>query len=322
MLDRERDVALQAVRLAASVTRWVQDGPSLGSVDKKDKSPVTVADLASQAVICRMLDEAFPGQPIVAEEDSTPLDKPEILAGVLAATDAVGAAMTEAELRRSIDRGGASGSPERFWTLDPIDGTKGFLRREQYAVSLALIEGGQVVLGVLGAPNLPPRSGLTGEGTLLWAVRGQGAHQSPMSADVVEPISVSTADAPDRARLVESVESGHSSHDHSTQIAQRLSITAPPVRLDSQAKYAVVARGEAELYLRLPTRAGYREKIWDHAGGVIVLEEAGGRITDIHGRALDFTHGRTLANNRGVIASNGRFHDQVVQTVAEFDFPD
>ena len=75
------------------------------------------------------------------------------------------------------------------------------------------------------------------------------------------------------------------------------------MRLDSQAKYAVVARGEAEAYLRLPTRADYREKIWDHAAGVLIVEEAGGTVTDITGRPLEFTHGRDLAANRGVIVT-------------------
>ena len=73
------------------------------------------------------------------------------------------------------------------------------------------------------------------------------------------------------ARFCESVESGHSSHGHSAQIAARLGISLDPVRLDSQAKYAVVGRGEADIYLRLPTRPGYVERIWDHAAGAIFV---------------------------------------------------
>ena len=76
--------------------------------------------------------------------------------------------------------------------------------------------------------------------------------------------------------------------------------------MDSQAKYAVVARGEADIYLRLPTRADYREKIWDHAAGHLIVAEAGGVVTDIAGRPLEFHHGRELTANRGVIVTNGR----------------
>ena len=85
--------------------------------------------------------------------------------------------------------------------------------------------------------------------------------------------------------------------------------------MDSQAKYAVVARGEADIYLRLPTRADYREKIWDHAAGALIVEEAGGVVTDITGRPLEFNHGRELAANRGVIVTNGRLHAQVIEAV-------
>ena len=115
--------------------------------------------------------------------------------------------------------------------------------------------------------------------------------------------------------MCESVESGHSSHGHSHQISQSLGMSAEPVRLDSQAKYAVVARGEADMYLRLPTRKGYREKIWDHAGGVLVVQEAGGRVTDVHGRDLEFTHGYELAVNEGVIVTNGKLHETVLSAV-------
>ena len=96
------------------------------------------------------------------------------------------------------------------------------------------------------------------------------------------------------ARFCESVESGHSNQDHSAQIADRLGITAEPYRIDSQCKYAAVARGDASIYLRLPTRADYVEKIWDHAAGKFVVEQAGGVVTDVTGAPLDFSHGARL----------------------------
>jgi 3'(2'), 5'-bisphosphate nucleotidase len=120
---------------------------------------------------------------------------------------------------------------------------------------------------------------------------------------------------PQRARFCESVESGHSAHGDAEALAGRLGLSAPPLRMDSQAKYAVVARGEADIYLRLPTRADYREKIWDHAAGVLVVEEAGGVVTDITGKTLDFTHGSELAANRGVIVTNGRLHARVLEAL-------
>ena len=65
----------------------------------------------------------------------------------------------------------------------------------------------------------------------------------------------------------------------------------------------------------MPTRADYREKIWDHAAGALIVEEAGGTVTDITGRPLEFHHGRELSANRGVIATNGRLHKRVIEVM-------
>ena len=123
-----------------------------------------------------------------------------------------------------------------------------------------------------------------------------------------QQVHVRETDQSANAILCESVESGHSSHDQSAQVADLLGIQTEPVRLDSQAKYASVAAGQTDLYLRLPTRADYREKIWDHAGGALIVEEAGGQVSDIHGNPLDWTRGFELNRNRGVVVSNRRLH--------------
>jgi len=126
---------------------------------------------------------------------------------------------------------------------------------------------------------------------------------------VVAPPSVAAA------RFCESVESGHSDQSQSREIARRLGITSEPYRIDSQCKYAAVSRGDASIYLRLPTRAAYREKIWDHAAGKAVVEAAGGRVSDVDGKVLDFTRGRTLERNRGIVATSGAIHDEVLAAV-------
>ena len=86
---------------------------------------------------------------------------------------------------------------------------------------------------------------------------------------------------------------------------------------DSQCKYAVVARGQAEAYIRSPTDRFYEEKIWDHAAGFRVILEAGGRVSDVNGAPLDFSIGRGLARNKGVIVTNGLCHDRVLAAVQE-----
>ena len=310
----ELQVALAAVRLASRVCATIQAEITPDTLAKQDKSPVTIADYSSQALVCAALKSAFPADPVIAEEDAAELRQPAqegFLNKVLMHLANAGTSATSEEVCHWIDWGGTSTYQSRFWTLDPIDGTKGFLRGEQYAVSLALIVDGQIVLGVLGCPNLAFDESITG--TLFWGIKNHGAWMQPLDASVAAR-RIQVAQATDRGLLkfCESVESGHSKQDTSALIAQRLGITATPVRMDSQAKYGVVARGEANVYLRLPTRADYREKIWDHAGGVIVVTEAGGTVTDVTGRPLEFTHGRELTENRGVIVTTGGIHQDVL----------
>ncbi|MCA9076394.1 MAG: 3'(2'),5'-bisphosphate nucleotidase [Planctomycetaceae bacterium] len=317
----ELQVALHAVRDASAICQAVQAQISPDSLEKKDRSPVTIADFASQAAVCRAIGDAFPDDPIIAEEDSAFLRDPEnaeFLAKVQAAVSGRLGGCDAEQVLSWVDRGGASGYSPRFWTLDPIDGTKGFLRKEQYAVSLALIVDGVIQLGVLGCPNLPVAIGGQ-NGALFSAIKGQGSRVQPLEPENALPqvVRVNKTVNASEARVCESVESGHSSHSDSAMIASKLGITNDPVRLDSQAKYAVVARGEADIYLRLPTRKDYRERIWDHAGGVILVEEAGGRVSDVDGKPLDFTQGQALEQNRGVIVANANLHEQVMSVVQE-----
>jgi 3'(2'), 5'-bisphosphate nucleotidase len=326
-LAREMEIAVAAVRDACRVCRSVQtDLVGAETLEKRDKSPVTVADFAAQAVVCHALAEAFPHDRVVGEEASDALRGAEDAARALRAKvtavvrSVLGPETTEEAVLAAIDHGGwtppPGGGAERYWTLDPIDGTKGFLRGEQYAVALGLIVGGRVVLGVLGCPNLPTGSG-DDRGVIMTAIRGAGARAVALDDPeiAVLPVHVSAIDDPSEARFCESVESEHSDQNESAAIADALGITAEPYRIDSQCKYAAVARGDASIYLRLPTSETYREKIWDHAAGSIVVEEAGGRVTDVHGNALDFSRGRALDGNQGIIATCGAIHDRVVEAV-------
>ncbi len=318
----ERLTAVEAVLSACRLCRTVQSALiSAESIAKKDKSPVTVADFGAQAVVASRLRQAFPNDPLVGEEDAGALrgrENAELLGKVVASVQRIAPAMSEAAILDAIDRGNyEGGATGRHWTLDPIDGTKGFLRNEQYAVALALIENGKVVLGVLGCPSLPHDASRPDgpAGCVFIAVEGQGATMRTLDDPKERPIRVTSITDPSRASFCESVESAHSAQDDSAKVAEMLGITVPPYRIDSQCKYAAVARGDASIYLRLPTKKGYEEKIWDHAAGSIVIREAGGRATDVRGHDLDFSLGRTLRNNLGVVVTNGILHDRVVAAV-------
>lgn len=276
---------------------------------KEDASPVTIADYCSQALILHRLAEITSDIGVVAEEQGDELrDRPDMCARIASFAQTFEPKLTADRLPDILDLGNhPGGDTGTFWTLDPIDGTKGYLRGGQYAIALALIKNGRPVFGILGCPRYTlDDSGRTGVvfygGESLSAAMVTAPGAKPRNIHVSE--SLQTCDA----KLCESVESGHTSHDRSAQLIEKLGISKEVVRMDSQAKYAAVAHGAAGIYMRLPVKKGYREKIWDHAAGVAVIQAAGGKVTDLNGKALDFGQGETLKNNRGVLATNGALH--------------
>lgn len=318
-LTPEIQFALEATRQAALLTAQIEKEMVSAALTKEDRSPVTVADYASQAIVAAALQRAFPHARLVAEEESGLLNQPQSTEALQIVTQYVRRVEPTANPKQVcewIETGNAP-AVDRFWTLDPLDGTKGFLRGDQYAVALALIEDGEVKLGVLGCPKLEPDWSLqtNGEGALVVAQRGNGSWVTSLKQpQAFRRLWVSQQADIRQARLLRSFESGHTDAERIEAFAAFLNIQAAPLRLDSQAKYALLADGNGELYLRLlsPGKMDYREKIWDQAAGSLILEEAGGKITDLSGKPLDFSQGRTLRYNRGVLASNGILHEQAL----------
>lgn len=353
MSEAARDLAVRSVADACRVARGVQkDLDRVRTVLKDDRSPVTVADFAVQAIVGLALRDADPDAPLVGEETAEALradDGAATREAVVEAVRRVRPDVTEEEVLDAIDRGDHDGSAKRFWTLDPVDGTKGFLRGQQYAIALALVERGTPTVGVLGCPNLPvdhdaPLDKADGAGSMYVAVRGQGTVELAGCDADAEPRAVKAArrgpknplgtspnivgggsggggggvislgeTAP--LRVCESVEKAHSNQSDSARVIAELGAEPQPVRLDSQCKYAVVARGQADAYLRLPTRPGYVEKIWDHAAGMLVATEAGATVSDVTGRPLDFSKGTRLEANRGVVCSITDAHEGIVKAI-------
>ena len=357
-------VALEAVRKATAMTSELQPESSSGiaTVNKLDTSPVTVADFAAQAIVLRHLKDTFKDDSFIAEESSSVLDDDSDLARqVLEASR-----MNDMDLlKRSIDLGKeyerwdtttttTTGRPPRVWCLDPIDGTKGFLRGRkdggQYAVALALLEDGIPTVGGRGfVPNLPSSSATdvsyqwgddetvdNNQGTrgcIFVASKGGGCYQLPVvpgSAPTVRlrvtPNDGSTM-TPFDARFCLGVEKFSDPLGCCVNMAkvlhgkEGLSEQGEIVkarRMDSQAKYGVLARAGAEYYVRLP-KPGYVEWIWDHAAGKVVVEEAGGVMTDTEGNPIDFSLGAKMSESvKGVLASNGGiFHEALLNAYRE-----
>ncbi len=322
------EAAREAVTLSSGVCRQVQAAlDEVRAITKDDKSPVTVADFASQAVVARVLRDRLGEVILVGEEDSKFLREPEHGAHLEAVTAAVREVFDDLDadaVLDLIDVGAGDTHHAGFWTLDPIDGTKGFLRGQQYAVALAYVERGTPVVGAMGCPNLPadfgrPLDTPDPEGTVYIAIKGDGAGEIVGDAS---PTTVRRTDLgpSDPIGVCASVEKAHTNVSDEDRILEHVVATTEhavrePVRLDSQCKYAVTGRGQADAYLRLPTRPGYVERIWDHAAGALIAAEAGCAVTDIFGNALDFGHGRGLEKNKGVVCAPPRIHGLMIGAI-------
>ena len=241
--------ARTAVRLAARLTTAVQQNHSIAGnfAAKADASPVTTADFGAQAVVSTVLQAAAcaAGSPYrcVGEESSAVLlsAKQHLLPSVVAAVEAVLPGSTTARGRAwsadgvcaAIDAGAYGGDPrESYWVLDPVDGTKGFLRGAsgQYAVGLALVEAGRPVIAAIACPNLPfpawvpgaagaPSSApVEGGGTLFTAAAGCGAFMEPLfggddsASETRQRLHVSDKADATLAVVCESFDAGHSDH--------------------------------------------------------------------------------------------------------------
>ena len=151
-------------------------------------------------------------------------------------------------------------------------------------------------VSVMAAPNLPwPTLDSKILGTLFVAVKDHGAFQANL--DTLDEIPIHTGMNSNNYNWTESYEPAHSSQSASSSILACMGINAPSIKMDSQAKYGLVARGEAHFYLRIPTNPEYREKIWDHAIGALIVK-------DLDGRPLNFTMGRNLGKLSGIAAVN------------------
>jgi 3'(2'), 5'-bisphosphate nucleotidase len=343
--EKELEIALLAVQRASLLTKSVYHSHAKGTLSKSDSSPVTIGDFGAQALIISSIKHAFPEDEVVGEEDADDLRKDSSLRDLVwdlvqkakledsAAEEKIGGPIKTVDaMLNAIDSGNSAGGKSgRIWALDPIDGTKGFLRGGQYAVCLGLLVDGVPTVGAIGCPNLPvdDKAPLDssiganaddndGKGVLFGAVKGEGATSRPLGKGALQEgksISMKPLEDMSQATFCESVEAGHSSHGDNAAIASKLGITKPSVRMDSQAKYGSIARGAGDIYLRLPVSKSYEEKIWDHAAGVVIVQEAGGEVTDAWGKPLDFGLGRTLKENKGVVAAPKAVFPRVIEAV-------
>lgn len=301
----------QAVRQAAVLCQQVQEH-YLVSSDKGDHDPVTIADYGAQAILSRAISLHFPGDAILAEEQGgqfmelvSEAQRKEVVRLI---GDILGIPVTQVDVVKWLDYG-QDREAQRMWVIDPIDGTKGYISLRNYAIAVGLMVDRKPVAGIIGAPAYPG-------GAQLFHAQSGTAFMQPLNGGEVKRIRASNRTEAATLRALESVEKSHANHDRMQVVREEAGLGAADlIHIDSMEKYARIAAGDAELYLRLPRLGSTRPfMIWDHCAGTAIVEAAGGKVTDVDGSPLDYSTGKTLAN-QGIIVSNGAIHDRVITAV-------
>ncbi|PNH43212.1 hypothetical protein VD0004_g4250 [Verticillium dahliae] len=344
----ELTTTISAIQRAAKLSKIVLAAANnrVGHIDKDDHSPVTVADFACQAILTATLTAAFPNDSFVGEEAADDLRaNPDLLAAVWAILQEVKAAEVEGEDGASvvhfptspdhacelIDRAGL-GQPHqgRVWVFDPIDGTKTYLRGEIYAVNACLLVDGKQTVAVVGLPNLspdatPPIQNHTIDrnphgGSLLYAVRGRGSFLRPLpgAADLAGTRIPQHPTDTSSYRLVTSTDADSSIPGIHEKIATRMGLAYPGNDLLGWVpRWASLALGHANVTFWVYKKRERLGKIWDHAGAMLMFQEAGGKVTDVDGREPDLTAGRKMVANFGWVAAPAGVHAEILAAVQD-----
>ena len=345
---KELEVALPTLQQASLLAQSIIANTDKGVIQKTDAqaliSPVTVADFAVQALLSSTFRAHFPSDGLVGEESADELRQNGklldrvwgLLEGVRARVGGEGMVRVpqdKEEVCGLVDECG-SGTPagERVWVFDPIDGTKGYMAGEMYAINIALLEGGKQVLGVVACPHLDSNASgsindksidATGRGSVLFAARGHGAYVRPLHADgdavprkldlhpknpMVEDLRLATC----------TMEPASGSLDFHKAAASALGMAYPGCDLLPWVlRWVALAMGLANTTIWVYDSPKRRGKIWDHAGAMLLFEEVGGKITDVRGKAIDLGVGRVLEGNSGFVASLGAVHGTVLEKTRE-----
>lgn len=330
--------AIEGVRLAGQMCKRLQQSLAHEGVSKADGSPVTVADYAAQALIVRTLIEHEADAPIAGEEQAHTLGQAPALLAQVARALQTASAWTDATPEQVLAMLGHRACttdllPERAWVIDPVDGTKGFLAQRHFAVCLALIERGRPVVAALACPNLAfdishkPSTAADEHavridpiGMVIACTANGPVLHGPLLTHAGEICQAPLHPIPPRPGLPRaqpiitfSVEASEGRVRNFTALADEMAHTLGcrpvPLAMDSQAKYALVARRQADVYDRPPRRNS--EKAWDHAAGCLLLERAGCLVTDALGQPLDWSR-ITLGQTQGILGARADLHAAVL----------
>ncbi|KAI1375827.1 carbohydrate phosphatase [Hypoxylon crocopeplum] len=346
--SKELEIAIGAIQSAAKLSQAVISIEDKGVIEKDDLSPVTVADFAIQALLTATICHAFPDDKFVGEESAADLrNNPALLDRVwkLLRTLEGDEAKSLCKLPESPDQmcemidwcgfGEPGGSQAgRVWVFDPIDGTKTFVRREAYAINVALLEGSKQVLSIVGCPTLSvdAKAPVTntsldpaGRGCIVFAAKGHGTYVRPLTGSLphevhsrrIEPhAETESSQALRPVSCYNMLDSGVD--DVHQLVMEKLKVESRGCDLLAWVlRWVTLGLGLANMTIWVYKQRSRTGKIWDHAGAMLLFEEVGGTITDIDGKPIDLGIGRKMTANHGFIAAPKAMHGTVLSAVQD-----
>ena len=266
MHEREFEVALDAARLAS--THLIQEYERFQVIPDAPSDISTDADRQAQEIILQAIRQAFPHDALCAEEATS-------------------------TLQNAIHTG------ERVWIVDPIDGTRGFARKNgEFSVMIGFVEKGLIGVGVVAQPAVSK---------LTYAVKGQGCWRQ--DGDDVKPTrcQVTAIDELRKSTLTQSRSRGPAKRSRWVDALEPANIVES---YSAGIKLALVARGDADVYLN--TYEAFHD--WDICAGHILVTEAGGRVTGTGGQQLQYGLAGAWQKN-GLLATNGRLHEKTLRVI-------
>ena len=296
-----------------------------------------MADISAQIIINHKLESAFENVVVIGEEDSTEISDSLFLK--------IKELLNEFEIAKELDLSSkesietilrsneVNDCVKRYWTVDPIDGTKGFIRGDQYSICIALIdrETELPLIAALGCPNLFV-DGEEERGMLMVSVASVGNFVCKLgqSIEALKPLPKFDLQTDlSKATFTGAVVSSHTNPLEIDAIKANYDNHVPVIRMDSQCKYGILALNRAHVYFRRHAskdssarknwQCDYIEAIWDNAPGYLFVKEAGGQVTDFGGNDLRFPPSKHFKVVGGILASMlvPELHVQVVKIVQD-----
>ena len=286
---------------AMEITEWFRHH-TFNSYIKKDQSPVTLVDFASQIYLISKLKDSFPDDSIIAEEKYSIVfdNDAELLLKKCFQSLNIDINLNFKEIINY------SGKPSEYtWTIDPIDGTLGYQEGLSYAIGIGYMNKEDLLFSAIGVPNYNEL------GNAIFIAEKENGAKASYGNLPFKPIRVSKKENLKDARICISL---HYNKPWVFDFVKKVGITKS-IQIDSMLKFCMIADGSADLYIKPMTIQNSYS--WDYLPGTLLVKEAGGKVTDFNYKEVIFDNEKCVITSPGILTSNGFLHEITLDIVRQ-----